>query len=58
MMSGSPVFAAMLRNVEIAMAKSDMAIARLYAELVPDCCASQASIFRYSKKNSNARDVW
>ena len=36
MMSGSPVFAAMLRNVEIAMAKSDMAIARLYADLVPD----------------------
>jgi len=36
MMGGSPVFGAMLRNVEIAMAKADMAIARLYAELVPD----------------------
>ncbi len=45
MMSGSPVFAAMLRNVEIAMAKSDMAIARLYAELVPGLCGTRPSIF-------------
>jgi phosphoenolpyruvate carboxylase len=31
-----PLFAEMLRNVEIALAKSDLSIARLYADLVPD----------------------
>jgi phosphoenolpyruvate carboxylase len=36
MMREFPVFASMLRNVEIAMAKADLEIARLYAELVPN----------------------
>jgi phosphoenolpyruvate carboxylase len=36
MMRDFPLFASMVRNVEIAMAKADLAIARLYAELVPD----------------------
>jgi phosphoenolpyruvate carboxylase len=36
MMSDSPLFSSLVRNVEIAMAKADMAIARLYAELVRD----------------------
>jgi phosphoenolpyruvate carboxylase len=36
MMSGFPVFSSLVRNVEIAMAKADMAIARLYADLVRD----------------------
>jgi phosphoenolpyruvate carboxylase len=36
MMKGFPVFTLMLRNVEIAMAKADFGIARLYSELVPD----------------------
>ena len=36
MMRGFPVFTTMLRNVEIAMAKADLAMARLYAGLVPD----------------------
>ena len=36
MMSGFPLFSSLVRNVEIAMAKADLAIARLYAELVPD----------------------
>jgi phosphoenolpyruvate carboxylase len=36
MMRDFPLFASMIRNVEIAMAKADLAIARLYAELVPD----------------------
>ncbi|HTV59110.1 MAG TPA: phosphoenolpyruvate carboxylase [Verrucomicrobiae bacterium] len=31
-----PLFATMIRNVELAMAKADMAIARLYADLVRD----------------------
>jgi phosphoenolpyruvate carboxylase len=34
MMSGFPLFSSLVRNVEIAMAKADMAIARLYAGLV------------------------
>jgi phosphoenolpyruvate carboxylase len=34
MMKGFPLFSSMVRNVEIAMAKADMSIARLYAELV------------------------
>jgi phosphoenolpyruvate carboxylase len=34
MMKGFPLFSGLVRNVEIAMAKADMSIARLYAELV------------------------
>ena len=34
MMKGFPLFSSLVRNVEIAMAKADMSIARLYAELV------------------------
>ena len=36
MMKDFPLFSSLVRNVEIAMAKADMAIARLYAELVTD----------------------
>jgi phosphoenolpyruvate carboxylase len=36
MMKKFPLFSSLVRNVEIAMAKADMSIARLYAELVPD----------------------
>jgi phosphoenolpyruvate carboxylase len=36
MMRGFPLFSSLVRNVEIAMAKADMAIARLYADLVAD----------------------
>jgi phosphoenolpyruvate carboxylase len=36
MMQAFPMFASLLRNVEIALSKADFAIARLYAELVPD----------------------
>jgi phosphoenolpyruvate carboxylase len=36
MMRGFPLFSSIVRNVEIAMAKADMAIARLYAGLVRD----------------------
>jgi len=36
MASEFPLFFTMIRNVELAMAKADMAIARLYAELVHD----------------------
>jgi phosphoenolpyruvate carboxylase len=36
MMRGFPLFASLVRSVEIAMAKADFAIARLYADLVTD----------------------
>jgi phosphoenolpyruvate carboxylase len=36
MMLGFPLFASLIRSVEIAMAKADFAIARLYADLVSD----------------------
>jgi phosphoenolpyruvate carboxylase len=36
MMRGFPLFASLIRSVEIAMAKADFAIARLYADLVTD----------------------
>ena len=36
MMQRFPLFTVMLRNVEIGMAKSDLSIARLYADLVTD----------------------
>src|SRR5215469_1250747 len=36
MMQGFPLFSSLVRSVEIAMAKADMAIARLYAGLVTD----------------------
>ncbi len=36
MMAGFPLFASLIRSVEIAMAKADFAIARLYAGLVAD----------------------
>jgi phosphoenolpyruvate carboxylase len=36
MMHAFPLFASMIRSVEIAMAKADFAIARLYADLVTD----------------------
>ena len=36
MMQGLPLFASLIRSVEIAMAKADFAIARLYADLVTE----------------------
>jgi phosphoenolpyruvate carboxylase len=36
MMRGFPLFASLIRSVEIAMAKADFAIARLHADLVTD----------------------
>src|ERR1700694_2399986 len=36
MMHGFPLFASLVRSVEIAMAKADFAIARLYADLATD----------------------
>ena len=41
MMSGFPLFSSMIRNVEIAMAKADLTIARLYTDLVNDRAVGQ-----------------
>ena len=41
MMSGFPLFSSMIRNVEIAMAKADLSIANLYADLVNDSALGQ-----------------
>ena len=38
MMRSFPLFSDLIRNVELAMSKADLTIARLYAELVPDAC--------------------
>ncbi|PYX90167.1 MAG: phosphoenolpyruvate carboxylase [Acidobacteria bacterium] len=37
MMTGLPVFSDLMHNVELAMAKADLSIARAYSELVEDC---------------------
>ena len=39
-----PLFSDMMRNVEIAMAKADFSIARLYASLVDDASAARAGL--------------
>ena len=36
MMRSFPLFSDLIRNVELAMSKADLTIARLYAELIPD----------------------
>jgi len=36
MLAGFPLFTDLIRNVELAMAKADLAIAQVYASLVPD----------------------
>jgi phosphoenolpyruvate carboxylase len=41
MMSRFPLFSSMIRNVEIAMAKADLSIANLYADLVDDSALGQ-----------------
>ena len=41
MMSRFPLFSSMIRNVEIAMAKADLSIANLYADLVNDSALGQ-----------------
>lgn len=41
MMAGLPVFNDLMHNVELAMAKADLSIARAYSELVVDCALRQ-----------------
>ncbi len=44
MMRSFPLFSDLIRNVELAMSKADLTIARLYAELVPDAGPAGASV--------------
>jgi len=45
MLRDFPLFSNMIRNVELAMAKADLTIARLYANLVTDTGNPRADIF-------------
>ncbi|MBZ5663881.1 MAG: phosphoenolpyruvate carboxylase [Acidobacteriia bacterium] len=49
MMRGFPLFASLIRSVEIAMAKADFAIARIYADLVTDAALGDR-IFKMLQK--------
>ena len=44
MMRSFPLFSDLIRNVELAMSKADLTIARLYAELVPDVGPARAGL--------------
>ena len=54
MMRGFPLFSSLIRNVELAMAKADLTIARLYADWSSTTnCAS--AFGRCWRRNSNVR---
>ncbi len=44
MMKSFPLFSDLIRNVELAMSKADLTIARLYAELVTDAELARACL--------------
>jgi phosphoenolpyruvate carboxylase len=50
-----PLFADMVRNVEIALAKSDLSIARLYADLVDDAQLSSRMFSLISEEFDRTR---
>ena len=52
MLHGFPLFANLIRNVEIAMAKADFTIARLYADLVTDA-AVRDRVFEMLRQEFN-----
>jgi len=55
MMKDFPLFASLIRNVEIAMAKADFTIARLYAELVPDAALRDRVFFMLQEEFERTR---
>jgi phosphoenolpyruvate carboxylase len=55
MMRDFPLFASMLRNVEIAMAKADLEIARLYADLVPNVALRDRVFFMLQEEFERTR---
>jgi phosphoenolpyruvate carboxylase len=57
MMNEFPLFANMVRNVEIAMAKADFTIARLYAELVPDAALRDRVFFMLQEEFERTRRI-
>jgi phosphoenolpyruvate carboxylase len=57
MMDRFPFFADMVRNVEMALAKSDLSIARLYSELVPDAALRHRMFGLVEEEFTRTRDV-
>jgi len=57
MMDRFPFFADMIRNVEMALAKSDLSIARLYAELVADTALRRRMFGLIEEEFTRTRDV-
>jgi len=55
MVQGFPLFGEMIRNVELAMAKADLSIARLYAGLVSDRQMGERVFFMLSDEFERAR---
>lgn len=55
MMEGFPLFTTMIRNVELAMAKADMSIAMLYAELVTDAAMRERVFSMLAEEFERAR---
>lgn len=57
MMDRFPFFADMVRNVEMALAKSDLSIARLYSELVSDAALRHRMFGLVEEEFTRTRDV-
>ena len=57
MVEGFPLFADMIGNVEIGMAKSDLSIARLYADLVDDAALRNRTFSLIQEEFERARDA-
>lgn len=57
MMNLFPLFAVMIRNVEIGLAKSDLSIARLYSELVDDAVLRTSMFSIIEEEFHRAQDV-
>ena len=57
MLERFPLFADMIRNVEIALAKSDLSIARLYAELVEDVALRERMFRMVEEEFARTRDA-
>ncbi len=57
MMHGFPLFASLVRSVEIAMAKADFAIARIYADLVTDAALRDRVFHMFQQEFQRSRSL-